>query len=458
MNPAIPTRGEELEEFLADGSKIKELFDGEGKPKPEFAEFIKNYADSRMRRDESISQQIEEQVNATLADMLKNQIPAQRGGPGRLDLGLGDSTNVDTAPGSKIDAEKVFDNHGQFLQACWGDRDRLANSVDLNERLERLKSIQNSFGTTIPADGGFLVPETMRQDIMTLALEQGITRPRATIIPMSTPTVTIPAVDDTSHASSLFGGVVMYWTAEAATLTDTQAKFGQVKLEASKLTARSDIPNELITDAPAFLAWFKSRMPRAFAWKEDDGFINGQGAGEPLGWRHAAAMVSVTRETGQSSGGDPGLNTIVWENIIKMYARLLPTSLAGAEWVANIDTFPELATMALSVGTGGSAIWLNQGQDGPPMTILGRPVKFTEKVPTLGAASDINLVDHSYYAIGDLQTMRLEASEHAKFTSDETVLRLIARVDGRPLLLSAITPANGTNTLSAFVNIAQRSS
>lgn len=446
MTITIPTRADELEEFLGDPAKVSALFNSNGTATPQFGEFVKNYADSRRTRDETIAQQIEEQVQASLATMLRDQ----HGGTGRVNLGRrGDSTAAASAPGARLN--DVFVNHGEFLQACYPKRDSLPNAADLRDKVAKLIEVQNSYGTTIPGDGGYLVPESFRQDIMTLSLESGITRPRATVIPMSGASLTIPAVDDTTHASeTTFGGVTVYWTSEAGSLTETQAKFARVKLEAEKLTAFSLVPNELPADAPAFLAWFMARMPQAVAWKEDMGFINGTGVGQPLGWLNSPAAISVTKETNQTA------DTIVWQNIIKAYSRMLPTSLGSAVWVANIDTLPELATMALSVGTGGSAVWLNNGVDGPPARILGRPVFFTEKVPTVGDAGDINFVDLSYYAIGDRQTMRLESSTDFKFQNDETAFRLIERVDGRPMLLSALTPAKSSSTLSAFVKVAAR--
>src|SRR3546814_2482286 len=48
-----------------------------------------------------------------------------------------------------------------------------------------------------------------------------------------------------------------------------------------------------------------------------------------------------------------------------MYARMLPSSLERAVWIASPDTFVELATMALTVGTGGSAVWLTDGTGAP---------------------------------------------------------------------------------------------
>ena len=124
----------------------------------------------------------------------------------------------------------------------------------------------------------------------------------------------------------------------------------------------------------------------------------------------------MTKETNQTAA------TIVYENIVKMYSRMLPTSLGNAVWIASIDTFPELATMALSVGTGGSAVWLgnfqNSGDATPPVSILGRPVYFTEKAEPLSTTGDINFVDLSYYLIGDRQTMQAMSSEHYQFQND----------------------------------------
>jgi HK97 family phage major capsid protein len=113
--------------------------------------------------------------------------------------------------------------------------------------------------------------------------------------------------------------------------------------------------------------------------------------------------------------------------------------------------------MALSVGTGGAPVWLNNGVEGPPMTILGRPVFFTEKTPALGTTGDISFVDLSYYLVGDRMMLQASSSEHIAFDSDQTAYRFIERVDGRPWLQSAITPKNNSaNTLSAFVQLATR--
>lgn len=444
---AIPTTAAELEDMLGDSAKMQTVF----ADPPSFKEYIGNYARATMAKDGNIAVQVKEETQRVLTQWLKDTPDAKIQ---RLNLDPNAPVNTKgqglyskTAPGAKIDQEKIFDSNRDFLSSIYhrnGTEDALGKRA-------KLEAIRNAFGSTVGSDGGFLIPESLRSELLRVALETAVVRPRARVVPMETLTVPFPTIDATSHASNVYGGVTAAWTEESGQLSDSSAKFGRVKLEAKKLTAYSEVPNELFTDSIISLETFIGEIfPEAIAWFEDIAFIRGTGAGEPKGFLNADAAVSITKEAGQPA------DTIVWENIVKMYSRMLPTSLGRAVWIAHIDTFPELATMALSVGTGGSAIWLNNGTEGPPMTILGRPVIFTEKAETLGDAGDINFVDLGYYLLGDRQAIQASTSPHFKFQNDQTAIRFIERVDGRPWIQSAITPNKGSNTLTPFVKIAAR--
>lgn len=442
---AIPTSSEELNAMLEDSAKMQDLY----KNPKEFGEFIKNYAAAQKAKDDTVAEQVRDQVQLVMRDWLADQDAAPST---KADLKVNGRSAKNAlynegAPGTALDG--LFRNGADFTRALYAHRrgyDRGGDS-EYRTQLDQIKKVQNSFGSTIPADGGFLIPEVLRSQLLAIALETSVVRPLATVIPMESLRVPIPMVDSTTNATSVFGGVIAYWGEESASLTESQASFGRVNLDAKKLTAYAQVPNELLQDASAFGGFFNAAFPTAIAWYEDIAFMKGSGAGEPLGWLNADAMVTSAAVSGQ------GANTLVWENIVGMYARMLPASLNSAYWVASIDTFPQLATMALSVGTGGSAIWLNNGQEGRPMTILGRPVIFTEKMQTLGTAGDIAFVDMSYYLIGDRMAMEASVSPHYRFANDQTAYRFIERVDGRPWLQSAITPQNGGNTLSPFVQL-----
>lgn len=465
---AVPTKASELEDVLADPKK---LADGgyfkDGVPTDRFSNLLNGYkkhVDKRAKGD--VARQVRDQTAAVARDML---VQAGMSAGDATDRAAGMRSPVDltqseragkpsyavTDAGRKLD--RLFASSGEFFQSIHSNRDRFPNGRELAAKSAQYAEIVNSFGSIIPGDGGFLIPEHLRAEILKVALESSIIRPRARVIPMDSLRLPIPTIDDTSHVSSVWGGITGYWTEEAAALTESQATFGRTVLDAKKLTGYAEIPNELLADAVAFTGFFDQTFPQALAYFEDVAFFSGTGAGEPRGVLNWDATVTVAAETGQPSA------TIAWQNLVKMYSRMLPTSLGSCVWIANIDTFPELATMALSVGTGGGPIWIGNfaggtsGQDTPPATILGRPLILTEKVPTLGTTGDIGLYDLSYYLVGDRQMMQAMQSEHFKFSSDKTAFRIISRVDGQPWLRSAITPHSGSsNTLSPYVQLATR--
>lgn len=473
-----PVDSASVMELLSDQKRLPEYFSPDAIASGDTRKFMDTYAKEYIKRNPDTVDDVRDQVQSVLFDMIRGN--GSKRGP-KLGVNVGNGApqlTVDgtamvsrgrgtvynkTAPGAQLEraipAGDRFVNMGEYCRAIFELRSPTTRSdrADIIAKLGRIQEFQNSFSSEEPGAGGFLIPEIMRSELLQLALEKAIVRSRATVIPMSTLRVPIPTVDDTSHVTSLFGGVVFYWTEEAASLTESAATFGRVTLDAKKLTGFFKVPAELIDDAPAFAGWFDERVPAGLAWFEDVAFMTETGVGTPEGFINSPASVQVTKESGQTTG------TIVWENIVKMYSRMLPTSLPNSVWIAAIDTFPQLATMALSVGTGGGPVWIGNfaggqgGMDTPPMTILGRPVIFTEKVPALGTTGDINFVDLSYYLIGDRQQIRVDSSEHFLFQNNQVAYRLIERVDGRPWLQTALTPHNGSSsTLSPFVQIQTR--
>ena len=312
----------------------------------------------------------------------------------------------------------------------------------------KLKALGESSGET----GGFLVPDEFRAELLRLPLEDAIIRPRAKTIPMASNTIRLPRVKDTSHASSVYGGVIGYWSEEAGSYTASEPDFAQFQLVAKKLTGYTQASNELAQDSAIALESLLTGMfGDAIRFYEENAFINGDGAGEPVGIKNSDALISVAKETGQTA------TTIVYENIIKMYSRMLPRSHNNAVWIAHPDVMPQLMQMAMNVGTGGSAIWVNNATAGVPMTIFGRPLFLTEHAQTLGTVGDIYYVDLSYYVIGDRQGITIASSDHYRFANGETVWRFTERLDGAPWLDSAITPQHGSTTISPFVALATRS-
>jgi HK97 family phage major capsid protein len=446
----IPDSAAALEEMLSDPKSMKAVF-GSGNP-GKAQEFLSNYARTVLAKDQEIASQVREETRRVVRDWLK-----ENGEPQRPDI------RPDISPGAAQDRsslskihnsramgaaiDKEIKSSGDYFRLIWHNSQRDASDQ------ARISRIRNAFSTTVPSEGGFLLPETLRSEMLRVSLETAIVRPRARVIPMETLRVPFPAIDSTSNASSVYGGIVGYWTEEGATLTASSAAFSRITLDAKKLTAYTEVPNELIADSiGSFEAFINEIFPEALGFYEDAAFLTGSGVGEPLGMLNGTGLVAVTKETNQVA------DTIVWENVVKMYSRMLPSSLNRAVWIASPDTLPQLMTMAQVVGTGGVPVFLPaSGAAGQPYsTLMGRPLIFSEKVPTLGDAKDLCFVDPGFYLIGDRQVMSALSSPHFKFSSDQTAFRIISRVDGQPWLQSAITPKNSGSTLSPYVTLGER--
>jgi HK97 family phage major capsid protein len=449
----------EFESQMSDPTRLTEM-NQNGK----IGEFVKDYADARIAElGADISRKVKDETDRSVAEFLKEtggikRLPQHEGTRSdrksaleALAKGKGAAYNM-KAPGATIDNDdSAPEDFTEFLQAIWHHRNSLVNSDELDAKRDKWKKIQNSFGSVVPADGGFLIPEELRSDLLQLALENSIIRSRATVIPMSSLAVPIPSVDETSRVSSLRGGVVAYWTEEGAAITESQASFGQVRLLSKKLTAYCEAPNELISDAPAFSSFLSSTLPEAIAFEEDYAFFTGSGVGEPLGVLDAGSTGTIA--TTRTASG----LSIEFADIINVFVRLLPGSYSKAVWVCSPATVANLLSMVNIGGT--SPVWLGGGQvDGasgaPPMSILGRPLFVSEKVPTLGTRGDLGLYDFSHYLIGDRQIIQASSSPHFKFSSDKTAYKILERVDGRPWVTTALTPRNNGDTLSPYVTVA----
>ena len=439
----IPTAPSELEEMLNDKAKMAEINEA-----GQLAEVTAAYARHVMNKDKGLAEQIKVETQLALADMLGQD--AANGDVKRLNLAMLNGRNS-TGTGAIHNAAYNPKAYAAPLDGTYTSLGDLALDVYRANKTgaqvrnadawNKVVELSNAYSENDPGSGGFLIPEEMRSMIMSTALENSVVRSRATVITMQNLTTRIPFIDETTHSGSLFGGMIFYWVGESATITATEARFGSVRLEANKLVGGARIPNELWNDAPALQTWLQANAPRGLAHFEDQAFVSGSGVNQPLGFRGSAAQISAARA---------GANAFTLTDIAGMYARMLPSSLGNAVWLVNQTALPYL--FAMDTGTAGYPLGVTNIANSPVFTLFGRPLIVTEKLPTNSSADGLMFVDLSYYLVGDRQAVSLDFSEHSRFMNDETELRLISRVDGRPWIQSALTPLNG-DTLSPFVGV-----
>lgn len=323
----------------------------------------------------------------------------------------------------------------------------------MDDRLKPLQ-VRNAAGsdehsTQSDPYGGFLVPEAMLPGYLRTEPEPDPMMGRITNVPMGAPVVKVPARVDKNHSTSVSGGLTVTRRVETQAGTASRMQFEQIKLEAHSLYGLSYATEELISDSPQTIAAILSQGFRdEFTSKLVEERIRGTGTGEFLGVLNSPCLISVAKENSQTA------DTINATNVMKMRERCWRYD--RAVWLANPDTYRQLA--ALNVAGTNSDVFIfgpARGEDVPD-TLLGRPVHFTEYASTLGDHGDLILGVWSEYLEGTYQPLQGAESIHVRFLENERAFRFTMRNAGSPWWSSVLTPKNGANTLSPFVTLAER--
>jgi HK97 family phage major capsid protein len=300
----------------------------------------------------------------------------------------------------------------------------------------------------VGASGGFLVfPEHVNQlfEVDPLSL---IFRQRATVLPMRARVMQVPVLDQTgapSAGSSYYAGSVAYWTEEGESKDESQPKFRQMQLVAHKLVVYTEASDELLADSAISLEAMLQALFRDNVLNEEEWtFVQGTGAGQPLGivTANTATGMGPTIVVPRIAAGAIQLGDIF--NMVSAFQGRNPI------WIAHQSTMPDILSLN-GPAANASYVWIGNGRDAMPTTLMGYPLFFVENALPLGTQGDIMLSDLSKYIIGDRQMVTVDASKHYRFQYDLTSWRAVHRVDGRPWMSAPITYRDGTTVVSPFV-------
>jgi HK97 family phage major capsid protein len=275
--------------------------------------------------------------------------------------------------------------------------------------------------------------------------------------PVSGNTITYPVDETTAWQSS--GGILAYWDAEAATITQSKPSLRDLTIKLHRLTALVPVTEELLEDAPAMTNYVTGKAGEKMQFKVNDAIINGTGVGQPLGILNAACTVSIAKETSQTGV------TFHADNAVKMMARMPAQSFGRSVWLINQDVVPQIMKLGFAVTTaagtaaGAGALYLppnGLAGSSPYGTLLGRPIVVTEACATLGTVGDVILADLTKYLAVVKGAIKSDVSIHLWFDQNTTAFRFVMRMNGQPWLSAAIARKNGSNTLSHFISLATR--
>jgi HK97 family phage major capsid protein len=294
------------------------------------------------------------------------------------------------------------------------------------------------------ADGAFAIPPEFSNSIWTHSLQEEAFLPMTDGVPINGNSISFPKDVTTPWGTD---GVRAYWEAEGAAATQTKLKGSVNTLRLNKLFALCPMTDELQADAPALGVHLQRKASESIRWKTNEALFAGTGAGQPEGVFTSSARVDVAKETSQTA------DTVNATNVAKMYARQI--NVRDAVWLINPNVLPQVMLMTI----GNQPIWTppNSGfKDAPFGLLLGRPILSQQHSKTVGDVGDIGFVNFKYQrSITKSGGIETATSMHLYFDQAMNAWRFIFRVDAKPVIDAAVTPANG-DTLSPFVFLADR--
>jgi HK97 family phage major capsid protein len=342
-----------------------------------------------------------------------------------------------------------FRNLGDFANAV---RNASMRGGDLDPRLRNASP--STYGNEgAGADGGFGVPPDYRTEILTPVFNEESLIGLTDRLQSSSNTLTIPKDETTPWQTT--GGIQAYWTAEAGTKTQSKPSLGESTIKLHTLAVLVPVTEELLEDAPAMGAYLNRKAPEKIDFKVSDAIIRGTGAGMPLGILNSPALVTVAAEGGQSA------DTVVLNNILKMWGRMPVGSRRTAVWIMHPDAEAVLPGLTLS----NMPVYLPPGGISGNMygMLFGRPVIPHQTAETIGDVGDIMLVDFKQYLTvtktgggRDSNGIKQDVSIHLWFDQDMVAFRFTLRVAGIPWWSSSITQRDGSNAQSPYVTLAAR--
>lgn len=234
--------------------------------------------------------------------------------------------------------------------------------------------------------GGHLVPDEWHNAIVRKLREINVIRQYANIISTATGVLHVPVETSTGSAA---------WTSELGAYNESEDVFGEVLLDAHKMTRIVKLSEELINDNTYDVeSYIAQTFAESFSDLEEPAFINGDGSGKPRGFLQDAASGTTANAT----------NAITFDELTDLFYSLKPAYRRNAVWLMSDTTIKMLAKIKTGVASDNRYLWRENLQGGTPLSLLGRPVisVYNMPDPTTGL-KPVAFGDLSYFWIAERQ-------------------------------------------------------
>ena len=263
--------------------------------------------------------------------------------------------------------------------------------------------VRDAVATRAITNPDFLIPEEVITNLLPLVAEQSKFYNEVNVVRLS------------GSARAILEGAnpEAIWTEMCDPVEELALAFAKVEVDGYKVGGFIPVCNAVLEDSMINLAnYIESKLATAIATALDKAIIAGTGVKQPTGIINgltATALADNKLSTILATIGDlkeDNLGTVKLamrrsDYFGKVFNQLVGETAAGQMVMPNIDS----------------------------VTIAGVPVIFTDDVP---AGSFVN-GDFKKYLLAERSGIKFEASRDVQFIQDNTVFKMTARYDGKPV-------------------------
>ena len=334
-----------------------------------------------------------------------------------------------------------FKNVTEFLRAIKdGDHSKLAPC--------RVEKTGMEVGT--PSEGGFLLPDAFKADLIEGMQNVELIRPRATVwkIPRNAgDSITVPGIADDDYSSDEC--VKSYWKAEKAEYEEQTPALNQISMKLHKVTCLIRASEELLFGSAINAGQAITKiMANSMSYALDKAFLSGNGSGQPLGILSGLDLLTASKADGQDAG------SLVFDNIADMAEKLNPNSWNNAIWISSISNLKNLLKMSLPIGTGGSQIPVMSTLGGK-FNVLGKDLFFSQHMNRIGSEGSLLLADLRKYVIVQRDDFLIRSDTSTGFKTDEVYFKMTFYCNAQPIYGFTRKLADGVTEVASFVQMGE---
>lgn len=278
--------------------------------------------------------------------------------------------------------------------------------------------VRNALQVGADSEGGYLCPDTFADELVKGLTAQTVVRSLAKVINTSSGQHKIPVVASRGTAS---------WIEEEGPIPEGDDIFGQQHIGAHKVGTLIKVSEELLHDSAFDLEqYFIDEFARRIGNKEEDAFLNGDGAGKPTGILNDAE-VGVTAASATA---------ITADELVDLFYSLDAPYRTNAVWLVNDSTMRAIRKLK---DANGQYLWQKALHEGDHETLLGKPIFHSPFAPELGAGKKaVAFGDFSFYWIGDRTGITFRRLNERYADTGQVGFLATKRVDGKLILPEAV--------------------